>query len=131
MKILRDGRGALPRTHLLDPTFTRIDRTYCGLADTALTSPVTTDLDEATCKVCVKTRLRLDQQREALAIGPVRETMRGTEPGMKTCCGMPMSYYEVFGIRVYHCQLRHHPVIYENLRTGEERTDEDLERKLP
>ena len=44
---------------------------------------------------------------------------------------MPMSYYEIFGIRVYNCQLRHHPVIYVNLQTGEERTDEDLERKLP
>lgn len=28
------------------------------------------------------------------------------------CCGFPMTYREVFGIRVYQCVLRNHPRIY-------------------
>src|SRR6202035_3603595 len=57
--------SALPRTHLLDPTFDRIDRTYCGMAGPALTSPTTTDPAEATCKACLEWRRKLDRERAA------------------------------------------------------------------
>jgi hypothetical protein len=29
-----------------------------------------------------------------------------------TCCGLPMTYREVFGIRVFACELRDHPRLY-------------------
>jgi hypothetical protein len=46
----------------------------------------------------------------------------------KVCCGMPMNYHEVFGIRIYVCAHRsHHPVLYLNLNTGECVSDEELE----
>jgi hypothetical protein len=28
------------------------------------------------------------------------------------CCGIPMNYREVLGIRVYDCVLRNHPRVY-------------------
>jgi hypothetical protein len=43
------------------------------------------------------------------------------------CCGMPMNYQEVFGIRRYECRHRaHHPAIYVNLNTGQRASDEEL-----
>jgi hypothetical protein len=43
------------------------------------------------------------------------------------CCGIPMDYQEVFGIRRYQCRHRdRHPAIYVNLNTGERIGDEDL-----
>lgn len=43
------------------------------------------------------------------------------------CCGIPMDYQEVFGIRRYQCRHRgHHPAIYVNLNTGERVSGEDL-----
>jgi hypothetical protein len=56
------------RIHLLDPTFDRIDRTYCGMAGPALTSPTTTDPAEATCKLCLRYRRNLDRHRAAQEI---------------------------------------------------------------
>lgn len=42
----------------------------------------------------------------------------------KTCCGMAMSTLEVFGVRLYQCVYRsHHPLIFRNLNTGEERME--------
>jgi hypothetical protein len=42
----------------------------------------------------------------------------------RTCCGMPMSTLEVFGVRLYRCMHRgHHPLVFRNLSTGEERTE--------
>lgn len=44
------------------------------------------------------------------------------------CCGLPMSYKEVFGIRIYSCEYRgHHDQIFENLYTGEQVSEKDLE----
>jgi hypothetical protein len=54
-----------PRTHLLDPTFELIDRTYCGMAGPTLTAPTTTDPTEATCKLCLRYRRNLDRLRAA------------------------------------------------------------------
>lgn len=43
---------------------------------------------------------------------------------MKKCCGLPMNTLEVFGIRIYSCSYRgHHPMIFQNLSTGEELTE--------
>lgn len=45
-------------------------------------------------------------------------------PYPKTCCGMPMFTMEVFGVRLYQCPHRsHHPLIFRNLNTGEERME--------
>ena len=45
-----------------------------------------------------------------------------------TCCGLPMNYQEVFGIRIYACSYRsHHPSVYVNLNTGQMKTDEEIE----
>lgn len=49
----------------------------------------------------------------------------------RECCGQPMSYQEVFGIRIYHCIMRHHTVFYENLQTGEIKSDEQLMTHMP
>lgn len=44
------------------------------------------------------------------------------------CCGLPMNYREVFGIRIWTCDHRsHHPEIFENLYTGQHISDEHLE----
>lgn len=44
------------------------------------------------------------------------------------CCGLPMNWREVFGIRIYTCDHRsHHPEIYVNLYTGQEISDEHME----
>jgi hypothetical protein len=43
-----------------------------------------------------------------------------------------MQYAEVYGIRVYMCLYRsHHPVIYRNLVTGEQVSDEQLTWQFP
>ena len=63
-----------PRIHLLDPTFDRIDRTYCGMAGQSLTSPTTTDPAGATCKQCLRYRRNLDRLRAA------QETARQVKP---------------------------------------------------
>lgn len=43
------------------------------------------------------------------------------------CCGIPMDWQEVFGVRRYQCRHRsHHPAIYVNLNTGERVSDEGL-----
>ena len=55
-----------PRIHLLDPTFDRIDRTYCGMATPI--SPTTTDPAGATCKQCLRYRRNLDRLRAAQEI---------------------------------------------------------------
>lgn len=48
------------------------------------------------------------------------------------CCGLPMGWAEVFGIRVYRCAYRaHHPLIFVNLSTGEQITDEKLDWRAP
>ena len=48
-------------------------------------------------------------------------------PGDLTCCGSPMVYLEVFGVRRYSCSHRaHHPAIYVNLNTGEHVSDDNL-----
>lgn len=45
---------------------------------------------------------------------------------------MPMSYQEVFGIRVYHCvHRRHHAVVYRNLYTGELVREDELQEVQP
>jgi hypothetical protein len=62
------------RTHLLDPSFSCIDRTYCGMAGPALISPVTDNPDQATCKACLKLRHQLDRERAA------REMARQVKP---------------------------------------------------
>ena len=49
------------------------------------------------------------------------------EPPAETCCGFPMSYQEVYGIRRYLCAYRlHHPAVWVRLDTGERITDDDL-----
>lgn len=46
------------------------------------------------------------------------------------CCGLPMNYQEVFGIRIWHCSYRgYHTVFFENLYTGKIIADSDLEVK--
>ena len=50
-----------------------------------------------------------------------------TEADAETCCGFPMAYQEVFGIRRYQCWYRsHHPAVWVNLNTGERVTDDGL-----
>jgi hypothetical protein len=42
----------------------------------------------------------------------------------RTCCGLPMSTLDVFGVRLYRCVLRGgHPLVFRNLSTGEELTE--------
>jgi hypothetical protein len=49
-------------------------------------------------------------------------------PETRKCCGLPMNYREVFGIRLWTCDHRsHHPMIIENLYTGQTVSDEELE----
>ena len=44
----------------------------------------------------------------------------------KECCGLPMQTLDVFGIRLFRCMHRgHHPLVFRNLSTGEEVTEED------
>jgi hypothetical protein len=51
---------------------------------------------------------------------------------IETCCGAPMLWREVFGIRIYTCTHRsHHPEVFVNLNTGERRTEEELEWNDP
>ena len=39
---------------------------------------------------------------------------------VEMCCGMPMKFQEVFGIRRYECDYRaHHEAVYVNLKTGQ------------
>ena len=46
----------------------------------------------------------------------------------RKCCGIPMNYREVFGIRLWTCDHRsHHPMLIENLYTGVVVSDETLE----
>jgi hypothetical protein len=46
---------------------------------------------------------------------------------LRTCCGLLMTFQDVFGIRVWHCSYRlHHPVLYENPCTGEVIADHSL-----
>lgn len=46
----------------------------------------------------------------------------------RKCCGLPMNYREVFGIRIWTCDHRaHHPEIFENLYTGQTVIDTELE----
>jgi len=43
------------------------------------------------------------------------------------CCGFPMQYQEIFGIRRYECYYRpHHPVTYVNLATNQVIIDKSL-----
>ncbi len=45
-------------------------------------------------------------------------------PDSKKCCGLSMNTLEIFGIRIYRCMYRsHHPMIFQNLNTGEEFTE--------
>lgn len=44
------------------------------------------------------------------------------------CCGLPMAYLDVFGIRVWSCTYRHHPQVFENLQTGQRIRETKLTR---
>ena len=56
-----------------------------------------------------------------------REVPATVVPLAETCCGYPMAYQEVFGIRRYQCVHRsHHRAVYVRLSTGERVTDDDL-----
>jgi hypothetical protein len=43
-----------------------------------------------------------------------------------TCCGLPMDYQDVYGVRVWRCAHRSHRV-YENLATGEKTSENRLQ----
>jgi len=51
----------------------------------------------------------------------------GTAPApgapVRKCCGLPMSTLDVFGVRLYQCTYRQHPLVFRNLNTGEELTE--------
>ena len=49
---------------------------------------------------------------------------RNVPPVTLDCCGQPMIYREVFGVRIWSCALRDHPRIY--AKDGQLVPEEDL-----